>query len=45
MEEMDYADILKCLPKEKRKELLDMRLRFAKKTGIEGILEKCKPDL
>lgn len=45
MEEMDYADILKCLPEEKRKELLDMRLRFAEKTGIEGILEKCKPDL
>lgn len=45
MEEMDYADILKCLPEEKRKELLDMRLHFAEKTGIEGILEKCKPDL
>lgn len=45
MEEMDYADILKCLPEEKRNELLDRRLRFAEKTGIEGILDKSKPDL
>ncbi|MDE5873184.1 MAG: hypothetical protein K2H07_04655 [Lachnospiraceae bacterium] len=37
MADMDYADILKCLPQEKRKELLDSRLYFAKKTGIEGI--------
>lgn len=45
MADMDYEDILKCLPEEKREELLDMRLRLAEKTGIEGILEKCKPDL
>ena len=44
MEEMDYADILKCLPEEKQKDLLDRRLHFAEKTGIEGILDKshCK---
>ncbi|MDE6600577.1 MAG: hypothetical protein K2K90_00150 [Lachnospiraceae bacterium] len=45
MADMDYEDILKCLPEEKREELLDMRLSLAEKTGIEGILEKCKPDL
>ena len=45
MEEMDYADILKCLPVEKQKDLLDKRLCFAEKTGIEDILEECRPDL
>lgn len=45
MADMEYEDILKCLPEEKRKELLDMRLCLAEKTGIEDILEKCKPDL
>ncbi len=45
MEEMTYADILKCLPKEKLRELLDIRLHFAKKTGIDGILEKRKDSL
>lgn len=45
MEEMEYADILKCLPQETQKELLERRLCFAEKTGIEGILEKSKPDL
>lgn len=29
MADMDYDDILKCLPEEKRKELLDKRFYFA----------------
>lgn len=45
MAEMDYADILKCLPEDTQKELLDKRLFFAEKTGVEGILDKSKPDL
>lgn len=45
MADMDYEDILKCLPKEKRKELLERQLYFAEKTGIEGILDKTAPDL
>lgn len=45
MADMDYEDILKCLPEDTRKELLEMKIRFAEKTGIEGILEKIKPDL
>ena len=40
MEDMDYSDILKCMPKEKQKELLDKRTYFAEKTGIEGISER-----
>lgn len=38
MADMDYEDILKCLPIEKRKELLDKRLDFAQKTGIKNLL-------
>ena len=38
MEEMDYGDIFKCLPKEKQKELSDKRSYFAEKTGIENLL-------
>ena len=38
MEEMDYEDILKCLPRERQKELADKRLYFAKKAGIESII-------
>ncbi|MCI8570898.1 MAG: hypothetical protein HFI43_05775 [Lachnospiraceae bacterium] len=38
MEEMDYQDILKCMPKEKQKEFFDKRIYFAKKSGIESIL-------
>ncbi len=38
--EMDYDDILKCLPEEKQKELFDKRLYFAEKTGIDGIAKK-----
>lgn len=38
MEDMDYEDIFKCLPEEKRKELLDKRLDFAQKTGIKDLL-------
>lgn len=38
MEEMDYEDILKCLPKEKQKELADKRSYFAEKAGIEKLL-------
>ncbi len=38
MEDMDYDDILKCLPEEKRKELLDKRLHFAEKTGVSNLL-------
>lgn len=39
MIEMDYEDIFKCLPIEKQRELMDKRLYFAKKAGIEGIGE------
>ena len=45
MADMDYADILKCLPEEKRKKLLDRQLYFAEKTGVKDILEKAAPDL
>ena len=38
MEDMKYEDIFKCLPKEKQKELLDKRIYFAEKTGIENLL-------
>ena len=38
LEEMDYEEILKCLPKERQKELADKRIYFAEKTGIEGII-------
>lgn len=38
MEEMDYEDILKCLPKERQKELADKRSYFAEKAGIENLL-------
>ncbi len=38
MEDMDYGDIFKCLPKEKQKELLDKRIYYAEKTGIENLL-------
>lgn len=37
MEDMDYKDIFKCLPKEKQKEFLDKRICFAKQTGIENL--------
>lgn len=39
MEEMDYDDILKCLPPETQQNLLEMQKRFAEKTGIEDILD------
>lgn len=45
MADMDYEDILKCLPEEKRKELLDKRICFAERTGVEDILDKIAPDL
>lgn len=35
--ELDYDDIFKCLPKEKQDEIMDKRLYFAEKAGIEGI--------
>lgn len=38
MEDMDYGDIFKCLPKEKQKELSDKRISFAEKTGIANLL-------
>lgn len=38
MEDMDYGDIFKCLPKEKQKELSDKRIYFAEKTGIKNLL-------
>ena len=38
MEDMDYGDIFKCLPKEKQKELSDQRISFAEKTGIAKLL-------
>lgn len=38
MEEMDYEDILKRLPKERQKELADKRRYFAEKAGIENLL-------
>lgn len=40
MEEMDYEDILKCLPPEKQRELLDMRERLAEKAGIGDMPDK-----
>lgn len=40
MTEMDYGDILKCLPPEKQQELLDMRKRLAEKAGIEDMPDK-----
>ena len=40
MAEMDYGDILKCLPPEKQQELLDMRKRLAEKAGIEDMPDK-----
>lgn len=33
--DMDNEDIFKCMPKEKQKELIDRRLLFAEKAGIE----------
>lgn len=38
MEEMDYEDILKRLPKERQKELADKRSHFAEKAGVENLL-------
>ena len=38
LEELDYEDILKCLPCAKQKELLDRRFYFAKKAGIKDII-------
>lgn len=38
MQDMDYGDIFKCLPKEKQKELSDKRIYYAEKTGIENLL-------
>lgn len=40
MAEMDYGDILKCLPLEKQKELLDMHKRFAEKAGVGDMPDK-----
>lgn len=34
MAEMDYKDIFKCLPKEKKKELMEKKKYFAEKAGI-----------
>ncbi len=39
-EEMDYEDILNCLPPEKQQELSDMRKRLAEKAGVGDILDK-----
>lgn len=44
MENMDYPDIMRCLPSDTRQELLNQQILFAQKTGIDGILEKSKPD-
>ena len=40
MEEMDYGDILKCLPQETQQRLLDMRKDFAENAGVKDILDK-----
>ena len=40
MKEMDYEDILKCLPPEKQQELSDMRKRFAEKAGVGDTAQK-----
>lgn len=46
MEDMDYGDIFRCLPKEKQKELFDMKICFAERTGIENLLlEKAEQPL
>lgn len=37
MADMDYDDILKCLPQETQQKLLGMQKRFAEKAGIEDI--------
>lgn len=34
MEEMDYDDIFKCLPKEKQQELMERRMYFAETAGM-----------
>lgn len=34
MAEMDYGDMFKCLPEEKKKELMDKKICFAEKAGI-----------
>ncbi len=44
MENMEYEDILKCLPKEKQKELLDKRFYFAEKTGIANLIVKTREE-
>ena len=38
LEELDYEDIFKCLPKTKQKELMDRRLYFAAKAGMKEII-------
>ena len=43
MAEMDYGDILKCLPPEKQQELLDMRKRLAEKAGVGDMPDKPAP--
>lgn len=35
MQEMDYEDIFKCQPEEKQKEIMDMRMCFAEKAGMD----------
>lgn len=35
MADMENEDIFKCLPEEKQKELIEKRLSFAKRAGIE----------
>lgn len=34
MTEMDYGDMFKCLPDEKKKELMDTKMYFAKRAGL-----------
>lgn len=38
MENMGFDEILKCLPEEKRKELLETQFYFADKTGVKNLL-------
>ena len=38
MENMNFDEILQCLPEEKRKELLDKQFYFADKTGVINLL-------
>ena len=45
IEDMELKDMFSYLSKEKQKELLQKKLYFAEKTGIENIIAKTKKEL